>query len=274
MFAASTPLIKRFLVLTGVLALGACQTVSTTEPGLVGVTRSQNMLLSSSQLDQASVQAYGKLLKTAASNNTLNNDPVLLARVRSSAQRLIDQTATFRADAPSWRWEVNVFQSEQINAFCMAGGKIGVYSGLISKLGLTDAELAAVIGHEIAHALREHVREQVSLQYAMQLPGMVLAVATRSQALGQLGDMVSKVTLGLPRSRLAESEADVIGLELAARAGYDPRAAVSLWQKMNRLGGSRSPEFLSTHPSPANREEDLSRMAERVMPLYQAAQRP
>ncbi len=271
---ASTPFFKKLLVLLAALALSACQTISTTEPGLVGVTRSQNMLLSSNQLDQASVQAYGKLLKTAASSNTLNVDPLTLNRVRTIAQHLIGQTAVFRADAPGWRWEVNVFQSEQVNAFCMAGGKIGVYSGLIEKLALSDAELAAVMGHEIAHALREHVREQVSMQYAMQLPGMVLAVASRSQALGQLGDMVSNVTLGLPRSRLAESEADVIGLELAARAGYDPRAAVSLWQKMNRLGGSRSPEFLSTHPSPASREEDLSRMAELVLPLYRAARPP
>ena len=274
MFAASSPFFKKLLVLTGALALSACQMVSTTGPGLVGVTRSQNMLLSSNQLDRASVQAYGKLLKVAASNNKLNNDPVMIEQVRSSAKRLIAQTAVLRADAPGWRWEVTIFDCEQVNAFCMAGDKIGVYSGLISKLVLNDAELAALIGHEIAHALREHVREQVSIQCVMQLPGMALAVATRSQALGQLGDMVSNVTLGLPRSRLAESEADVIGLELAARAGYDPRAAVSLWQKMNRLGGSHSPEFLSTHPSPASREEDLTRVAELVMPLYQAAQRP
>jgi predicted Zn-dependent protease len=136
---------------------------------------------------------------------------------------------------------------------------------------LTDGEIAAVMGHEIAHALREHVREQVSLQYASQLPGVILSVVTGSQIMSQLGDMVSNVTLSLPRSRLAESEADEIGVELAARAGFDPMAAVTLWQKMGRLGGSRPPEFMSTHPSPENRQQELSRVANAVMPLYQQA---
>lgn len=265
--------LKLSLLLMAGLAAAGCQTVQTTQPGMVGVTRSQSMAVSSEQIDQASVQAYGKLLQEAGSRNTLNRDAAMLTRVRGIAQRLISQTGVFRADAPGWRWEVNVFQSEQVNAFCMAGGKIGVYSGLINKLQITDAELAAVMGHEMAHALREHVREQVSLQYAMQLPSLVIAVATGSQAMAQLGDMVGDVTLGLPRSRQAESEADVIGVELAARAGYDPRAAITLWQKMNNLGGSRPPEFLSTHPSPATREEDLARTAAMVMPLYQRAAR-
>jgi predicted Zn-dependent protease len=136
---------------------------------------------------------------------------------------------------------------------------------------LTDGEIAAVMGHEIAHALREHVREQVSLQYASQLPGVILSVVTGSQIMSQLGDMVSNVTLSLPRSRMAESEADEIGVELAARAGFDPMATVTLWQKMGRLGGSRPPEFMSTHPSPENRQQELSRVASAVMPLYQQA---
>jgi predicted Zn-dependent protease len=266
-------ILKCSLLLITALTLAGCQTVQTTQPGMVGVTRSQSMAVSSEQIDQASVQAYGKLLKEAAAKSTLNRDPAMLARVRGIAQRLIGQTGVFRPDAPGWRWEVNLFQNEQVNAFCMAGGKIGVYAGLINKLQITDAELAAVMGHEIAHALREHVREQVSLQYAMQLPGLVIAVATGNQAMAQLGDMVSDVTLGLPRSRQAESEADVIGVELAARAGYDPRAAITLWQKMSKLDGSRPPEFLSTHPSTATREEDLARTAEVVMPLYQRAAR-
>jgi predicted Zn-dependent protease len=197
----------------------------------------------------------------------------MLERVQGIAKRLIAQTAVFREDASRWQWEINVFQSDQVNAFCMAGGKIGIYSGLINKLQLTDAELAAVMGHEMAHALREHVREQVSLQYAAQLPGLVLAIVTGSQIMGQLGDMVSDVTLGLPRSRQAESEADEIGVELAARAGYDPNAAITLWQKMSRLGGNRPPEFMSTHPSPASREQDLARVAASVMPLYQQTQK-
>lgn len=269
----SIPALKLSLLLLAGLAAAGCQTIQTTQPGMVGVTRSQSMAVSSEQINQASVQAYGKLLKEASAKNTLNRDQAMLARVRGIAQRLIAQTSVFRPDAAGWRWEVNVFQSEQVNAFCMAGGKIGVYSGLINKLQITDAELAAVMGHEMAHALREHVREQVSLQYAMQLPSILISAVTGSQALAQLGDMVGDVTLGLPRSRQAESEADVIGVELAARAGYDPRAAITLWQKMNSLGGGRAPEFLSTHPSPDTREEDLARTADVVFPLYQRAAR-
>lgn len=222
-------------------------------------------------MNAASAQSYNKMLQEAARKNTLNRDAAMLARVQAIAQRLIARTTVFRADAGAWHWETNVFQSEQVNAFCMAGGKIGIYSGLITKLQITDDELAAVMGHEIAHALREHVREQVSLQYAAQIPGLILAAVTGSQILGQLGDMVSDVTLALPRSREAEMEADQMGVELAARAGFDPRAAITLWQKMGKLGGSRPPEFMSTHPSPETREQDLARTAAAVYPLYQQA---
>lgn len=222
-------------------------------------------------MNAASAQSYNKMLQEAARKNTLNRDAAMLARVQAIAHRLIARTTVFRADAGAWHWETNVFQSEQVNAFCMAGGKIGIYSGLITKLQITDDELAAVMGHEIAHALREHVREQVSLQYAAQIPGLILAAVTGSQILGQLGDMVSDVTLALPRSREAEMEADQMGVELAARAGFDPRAAITLWQKMGKLGGSRPPEFMSTHPSPETREQDLARTAAAVYPLYQQA---
>jgi predicted Zn-dependent protease len=256
------------LVLLAGLLSTACQTVQTTQPGEVGITRTQSMGVSSEEINMASAQAYSKMLKEAASKNTLNRDPAMLARVKGITHRLIAQTPIFRPDARGWQWEVNVFQSEQINAFCMAGGKIGVYSGLINKLQLTDAEIAAVVGHEIAHALREHVREQVSLQYAAKLPGLLLAIFTGSQALADLGDMVSDVTLGLPRSREAESEADNMGVELAARAGYDPRAAISLWKKMTQHNNGSPPEFLSTHPSPETREQDLAITSEKVMPLF------
>lgn len=256
------------LVLLAGLLVMACQTVQTTQPGAVGITRTQSMGVSSEEINLASAQAYSKMLKEAAAKNTLNRDPAMLARVQGISRKLIAQTPVFRADASTWHWETNVFQSDQINAFCMAGGKIGIYSGLINKLQLTDAEIAAVMGHEISHALREHVREQVSLQYAAQLPGLLLSIFTGSQALAQLGDMVSDVTLGLPRSREAESEADEMGVELAARAGYDPRAAITLWQKMTRYGNGSPPEFLSTHPSPATREQDLARTSEKVLHLY------
>jgi predicted Zn-dependent protease len=259
------------VLLAGLLA--ACQTVRTTESGQVGVTRNQLMGVSAEEINKASALSYRKMLQEAEKKKQLNRDAAMLARVRAIAQRLIPQTAHFRADALKWRWETNVFQSDEVNAFCMAGGKIGVYSGLIERLQITDDELAAVMGHEMAHALREHVREQVSAQQAARLPGMVLAIVTGNQALADLGDMVSNVTLTLPKSREAEREADVIGVELAARAGYDPRAAISLWQKMNRLGGGRPPEFLSTHPNPESREQELHNITEVVMPLYEEAKK-
>ena len=265
------------LILSAALISGlltACQSVQTTQAGQVGVTRTQLMAVSAEEINAASNQAYKKMLQDADKKKQLNVDVATVARVRGIAKRLIPQTAHFRQDAVGWRWETNVFHSDEVNAFCMAGGKIGVYSGLVDKLKITDDELAAVMGHEIAHALREHVREQVSRQQAAKLPGMVLAIVTGNQALADLGDMVTDVTLTLPKSREAEREADEIGVELAARAGYDPRAAVSLWQKMNRLGGSRPPEWLSTHPAPESRLQDLANLSEVVMPLYEKAKRP
>lgn len=273
----SPALVRPALVLGAALLAGlltACQSVQTTQAGQVGVTRSQLMAVSAEEIDAASKQAYRKMLQDAEKKQQLNQDAAMLARVRGVAQRLIPQTAHFRPDAVGWRWETNVFNSNEVNAFCMAGGKIGVYSGLIQKLKITDDELAAVMGHEIAHALREHVREQVSAQQAAKLPGVVLAIVTGNQALADLGDMVSNVTLTLPKSREAEREADEIGVELAARAGYDPRAAITLWQKMMQLGGGRPPEWLSTHPAPESRVQDLERISAVVMPLYEQSKQP
>lgn len=258
--------------LAGALLAG-CQTVQTTGAGQVGVTRSQLMAVSAAEINAASAQSYRKMLQEAEQKKQLNRDPAMVARARGIAAELIKQTGHFRADAENWKWETHVFQSDEVNAFCMAGGKIGIYSGLITRLQLTDDELAAVMGHEIAHALREHVREQVSAQQAARVPGMVLAIVTGNQALADLGDMVTGVTLTLPKSREAEREADVIGVELAARAGYDPRAAISLWQKMNRLGGGRPPEFLSTHPNPQSRQQELENITQVVMPLYEQSRR-
>jgi len=272
-FSPSTrPNAKWPLVLPVMFAalLGAgCQTVKTTESGQVGVTRSQLMSVSAEEVNTASAQSYRKMLQEAESKKRLNRDAAMLARVQGIAKRLIPQTVHFRSDAPGWRWETNLFQSDEVNAFCMAGGKIGVYSGLIEKVKVTDDELAAVMGHEIAHALREHVREQVSRQEALKWVGVLASVATGSQIVGDLSDTVTNVTLTLPKSREAEREADVIGVELAARAGYDPRAAVSLWKKMSQLGGGRPPEILSTHPAPESRVEELSSITAAVMPLYE-----
>ena len=262
------------LAMLGALALASCQTVQTTQPGAVGVERQQSMLLSSSQVDKSAAQAYRQEMKKAAGKNALNRDAAQVARVKAVAQRLIPATAAFRPDAPRWAWEVNVITSGDVNAWCMPGGKMAVYTGLIEKLKVTDDELAAVMGHEIAHALREHGRERAS-QAAAQ--GIALSVGGALLGLGdssvQLAQIITDVTINLPNSREHEIEADRIGVELAARAGYDPRAAVTLWQKMGQVGGAAPPQFLSTHPSPQNRQKDLTDYAARVMPLYDATRK-
>jgi predicted Zn-dependent protease len=267
---------KTFALLLALLAgvLAACQTVQTTKPGAVGVDRQQSMMLSSAEVDKAAVQAYQQEIKKAAGKNALNRDAAQVARVKIIAQRLIPTTAAFRPDAPNWAWEVNVISSGDVNAWCMPGGKIAVYTGLIEKLKITDDELAAVMGHEIAHALREHGRERASRQAAQ---NAVIGIGAALLGLGDAGaglvNIVADVTIGLPYSREFEVEADRVGVELAARAGYDPRAAVTLWQKMGQAGGSAPPQFLSTHPSPQNRAKDLTEYAVRVMPLYDAARK-
>ena len=256
-------------------ALVACQTVETTKPGAVGVDRQQHMLMSSEQVNQAAVQAYQQEMKKAQAKGALNRDAAQTARVKAIAQRLIPATGVFRADAPKWAWEVNVISSGEVNAWCMPGGKMAVYTGLIDKLKVTDDELAAVMGHEIAHALREHGRERASQAAAK---GLLLSVAGAALGIGdggtQLAQLVTDVTFNLPNSRGHETEADRVGVELAARGGYDPRAAVTLWQKMGQAGGGSPPQFLSTHPSPENRQADLTNYAQRVMPLYESARKP
>jgi predicted Zn-dependent protease len=259
------------------LALGAlcgCQTVQTTQGGAVGIDRKQSMspLVSSAQMDQSAAQAYAQVLADARKKNQLDQDPAQVARVRAIANRLIPSTAAFRSDAPGWKWEVNVITTNEVNAWCMPGGKIAVYTGLITSLKITDDELAAVMGHEIGHALREHGRERASEQMMESLGAQAVGIALGIGDVGtQLTQTVMQVTFTLPHSRTQETEADRIGVELAARSGYDPRAAVSLWQKMGKLGGSKPPEWLSTHPSDQTRTRDVQSYAERVMPLYEAA---
>jgi Zn-dependent protease with chaperone function len=225
-------------------------------------------------VNSASVSAYKQTLQSAQQKGALNRDTVQLQRVRAIAQRLIPATGAFRQDAPGWKWEVNVISSPEMNAWCMPGGKIAVYTGIIEKLRLTDDELAAIIGHEIAHALREHGRERASQQMGQGLAVGVIGAALGLGGIGQdLAGLVADVTFGLPYSREFEREADRMGVELAARAGYDPRAAITLWQKMAQASGGGTPQFLSTHPSDQSRIQDLQGYAQRVMPLYQQAAR-
>lgn len=261
-------------LLAAVLVNAGCQTVQTTQPGVVGVERKQTMtsLLPVSQVNDGAEKAYQQVLADARKKNQLNRDAAQLARVKRIADRLIPVTSAFRNDAPGWKWEVNVITSDEVNAWCMPGGKIAVYTGLIDKLKITDDEMAAVMGHEIAHALREHGRERAS---HAALQGTVLNIGAALLGIGSAGvdisSLILDVTFNLPNSRQDETEADRIGVELSARGGFDPHAAVGLWQKMSQLGGAKGPQFLSTHPSPDNRIKDLQVYSDRVMPLYQAA---
>jgi predicted Zn-dependent protease len=253
-------------------ALAGCQTVNTTQPGVVGVDRSQTMLVSSDSVNRSAGSAYRKVIGEAQQKGQLNRDAQQLARVRGIAARLIPQTVAFRPDAPGWNWEVNVITSKDVNAWCMPGGKIAFYTGLIERLQASDDEIAAVMGHEIAHALREHGRERASQAMAqgigISVVGAALGMSGGAQDLTQL---VLDLTFNLPNSRTDEIEADRIGVELAARGGYDPRAAIALWEKMGNAGGGQPPQFLSTHPSHATRIADLRGYAAKVLPLYEAA---
>jgi len=257
----------------GALMFAGCAT--TTEKGAVGVERSQFLLVSSAEMDKSAAAAYQKVIKEQSAKGAVNKDPQQVERVRGIAARIIPHTAVFRKDAPGWKWEVNVITSPEINAWCMPGGKIAFYTGILEKLQLTDDEAAAIMGHEIAHALREHGRERASQQLATSVGasavGVVLGIG---QGGADLVGMVGQVTFLLPYSRLHETEADRIGVELAARAGYDPRAAIALWQKMAKMsGGGGPPALLSTHPSNEERIKDLGGFSQRVLPLYEQAQK-
>ncbi|MGN0919040.1 MAG: M48 family metallopeptidase [Oxalobacter sp.] len=247
-------------------ALCGCQT--TTMGGATGSDRSQLMIVSSDEMNQASDQAYRSLLTKARQANALNTNRSYTNRVVNISKRLINQVGVFRKDALRWKWEVNVLSSNTVNAFCMPGGKIAVYTGLIKSLNLTDGELAAVIGHEICHALREHSREQASQQVATSIPTAILGSFIGSS---QLASGMNNVLFSLPFSRSMETEADTMGMELMARAGYNPEEAVNVWRKMEKLkGSSNSSDILSTHPSDAKRIENLQAHLPEVMPLYKA----
>ena len=253
-----------------VCALVACET--TTGGGAVGVNRSQLMLISAEQLDQMAGQTYNALTAEATKKGQLNTDAAMTARVRAIAARIEPQTKVFRPDAVNWNWQVNVIDSKELNAFCMPGGRIMFYSGLIKQLNLTDDEIAIVMGHEIGHALREHSREQISQQIAAQTGiGVGAALLGLGGAGADLANQGYQSLVATKFSRTDETEADRIGLELAARAGYDPRAGLTLWEKMSAAAKDAPPEFLSTHPADANRAATIRSLLPTVMPLYQAA---
>jgi predicted Zn-dependent protease len=263
------------LLFAGAVAalLAGCQTAETTQPGVVGVDRQQRFAVSSEEVNASAEKQYAQMMAEAKQKNVLDRDPAQVERVKRIVSRLIPQTTVFRPDAAKWPWEFHVITLDEVNAWCMPHGKIAVYTGLLQKIQPTDDELAAVLGHEMAHALREHTREQISQQMGTQtVLGIAGALFGLGDAAQNLGGMVANVTIGLPKSRTDETEADRIGVELAARAGFDPHGAVTLWEKMGKLaGGSQPPQWLSTHPSNATRLADLTQYAQKVMPLYTAA---
>ena len=269
---SKTRILTTALLVFAALQLSGCAT--TTQGGAVGANRKQLLLISSSEMEKMAAQSYSKLTKEAADKKALNADPVLTQRVQRIAAHIEPHTAVFRRDAPAWKWEVNVVSTDELNAFCMPGGKIVFYSGLIKRLELSDDEIAVVMGHEIAHALREHSREQVSQAMAAQatigVGAALLGLGSGTASLAQTG---YDALIATKFSRDDESEADRIGLELAARAAYDPRAGVSLWQKMTKAAQGGQPEFLSTHPAGANRVQQIESLLPIVMPLYEGAKR-
>lgn len=226
------------------------------------------------KLEGAATQQYQELLQQARAQKALaGNTHPQLQRLRGMAQRLIPFTPQWNARATQWRWEVNLIGSKEINAFCMPGGKIAFYTGILDQLKLSDDEAAMVMGHEMAHALREHSREQLAKNSATSIG---LSLGAQLLGLSDLGNMAAKMgaqLLSLRFSRGDESEADLVGLELAARAGYNPHAAVSLWEKMAQATGNGGIGFLSTHPTGPDRIRELQRNIPRVQALYEAARR-
>ena len=262
-------------VLVSACLLVAC--TSTSRPGVVGVERTQFMMISAAQIDRISASSFEQQAKAAQKKNILITSGPQYERLKTIANRLIPQTAVFRDDTHAWNWGLQLIDSPLVNATCAPGGRITFYSGIINKLNLTDDEIAAIMGHEIAHAVREHGRERVSQAMAQNvIANVALAAAGAGSAQSiDAANQIMQYVLVLPNSRQNETEADAIGLEIAARGGYDPRAAITLWEKMSKESkGKNPPEFLSTHPSNQNRIKELSALMPRVMPLYEAAKRP
>jgi predicted Zn-dependent protease len=258
------------LILVCVLLMAACATSPT--------GRRQLLIVSEDRAIAASKEAYVEMLRPYDQKGKLDNDLLLKDRVYRITGRLIAQAIIMRPDTNDWEWSIKIIDDpEVVNAWAMAGGKMALYSGLVEKIKPTDDELAQVLGHEIAHALAKHSAEKMSVAMASTVGVVAVGVAAGdNRGLALTGAaLAAALAVQRPNSRAAESEADRIGIELAAKAGYDPRAAATLWQKMAKVGGKGPPQFLSTHPSPENREKTLSGYVPEMMPYYeQKGERP
>ena len=265
--------IRLYSTLVLITFLSAC--ANTTRPGAVGVNRSQFMMISSSEVDRLSAISYNDQNEKAKEKNALVTSGPTYDRLKRIANRLIPQTGEFRDDTRQWNWQLTLINASTLNASCAPGGKITFYTGIIEQLNLSDDEIAAIMGHEIAHALREHGRERLSQAMAQSaVTNLALAAAGGYGSAVSAANQVAQYVLVLPNSRQNESEADAIGLELAARAGYNPRAAISVWQKMIKATeGKNPPEFLSTHPSGETRIEQLTALMPSVELLYQSSKK-
>jgi len=262
---------KRPLVLlVAGISLAACQANPITG-------RSQLLIVSESQAISASASAYTQMMGDLGKKKQVEAPESERARrIHEITNRLIAQAIVLRPDTANWQWEVRVIDDPKtVNAFCMAGGKMAIYTGLLEQVKPSDDEIAQVMGHEISHAIADHTRERMSVVLASQaaLTGAALALGGREGAgLGLAGaELAAVYAIQLPNSRESESEADRIGIEIAARAGYDPHAAVTLWEKMEKAGGKGPPQFLSTHPAPANRRQALQELGPKMEPYYQQA---
>jgi len=249
--------------------LGACAVSPT--------GRRQLSLVSEESAIVASREAYLTQMNEFGAAGKLVTDPAVTRRVDQITGRLVAQAVMLRPETSSWEWSVEVIdEPETINAWCMAGGRMAVYTGLIRKLDPTDDELAQVMGHEISHALANHTAEKMSVAMATQAGVAVAGIFSEDNAGLVMGAaaLAAQYAVQLPNSRTAETEADEIGIELAAKAGYNPSAAVTLWEKMGAASGEGPPQFMSTHPSPTNRQQRLSELAPRMMDYYRAARNP
>lgn len=234
-------------------------------------------LVPAAEVEQSARQQYGQMLKEAASKNALGpDDHPQVQRLRRIAKDLIPYSYDWNPRAREWKWEVNLIGANQINAFCMPGGKIAFYTGILNQLKLTDDEVAMVMGHEIAHALREHARERMGKATATN--GIATIGSTVASVFfgvsPQITDLVAKQganLINLKFSRDDETEADLVGMELAARAGYNPESGVTLWQKMSEANKGAPPQWLSTHPSGNTRIHEIQANLPKVMPLYNQA---